>query len=182
MGRTLWTITRRMGRAAGALLLGLGAGCASGGAGITPEQAQAELMALPGGTMPVELHCREQADFGVRQLPIQLRNELASSTAASAYAACMEVLTVFVSVAMVQGDSTADGLAGVREMLEGLDSQALVDSCDVHHRSWRLLQTGGESAWAASGNETPSQAAQYEGWIDRCFAVLRLFGGSTPGS
>ena len=155
----------------------LGAGCSATVPVMAPERALDTLMALPGGTAPVQAHCREQADFAVRQLPIQRRQELAQEISGATLAACVEVLTVFVSVTMEPGDSTEDAFAAVEEQMLGQDAQAIVDSCDTHYRSWRLLQGEGPQAARRDG---PLEGARYEGWVDRCFAVLRLV--STPAA
>ncbi len=170
---------RPSGRASGSALLILVAGCAANAPVMEPELALDTLMALPGGTAPVEAHCREQADFAVRQLPIQRRQELAAETSGATRAACVEVLTVFVSVTMLPGDSTDDAFAAVREQMLGQDAQTLVDSCDIHYRSWRLLQ--GENPQTSRSN-SPLEGARYEGWVDRCFAVLRLLATRPPPS
>ena len=62
--------------------------------------------------------------------PIQYRNQLGQSVALVAYQECIEVLVVMVSVAMVAGDTTQDGVDTVRAQLAGADSQYLADTCD----------------------------------------------------
>lgn len=164
-----------------ALLAAATGGCATGGAGDGPERAQAQLMALPGGMEPVNSYCEEQAEFSVRQLPIQLRAELAQETAGATFAACVEVLTVLVSVAMREGDSTEDGLAALRGELGAQDVQILVDACDIHYRSWRLLQ-GERRPLFAPARDSMLETARYEGWVDRCFSVLRLLVNEPPSA
>lgn len=173
------SVARLLPNVAGAALLGLAAGCVTTAPVMEPQRALDTLMALPGGTAPVEAHCREQADFAVRQLPIQRREELAPEVFAATLAACVEVLTVFVSVTMQPGDSTDDAFGEVEAQLVGQDAQTIVDSCDVHYRSWRLLQ--GESP-QATRRDSPLESARYEGWVDRCFAVLRLVANRAPPS
>ena len=164
-------------RASWALLFAVAAGCTVNAPVMEPQRALDTLMALPGGTAPVEAHCHDQADFAVRQLPIQRREELAAETAGATRAACVEVLTVFVSVTMLPGDSTDDAFAAVQEQIIGQDVQTLVDSCDIHYQSWRLLQ--GESPQAVR-RDSPLEAVRYDGWVDRCFAVLRLLAARPP--
>ena len=111
------------------------------------------------------------AETAAQQIPIQYRDQLGQSVALVAYQECIEIMVVMVSVAMVAGDTTQDGVHAVRAQLAGADSQALADTCDDHYRAWRFLRNperGYENALQGS-----SATAQYELWMDNCYRVLR---------
>ena len=138
-----------------------------------PEQARVELNALPGGDGPVRFVCRAHSGMTVRQLPIQLRDELAPTVTDTAFTECMDVLTVLVSVAMVEGDTTEEGLGTILDRVAGAESQDLVDACDEHYRAWRLLLNRDDPLRVTPRTGGEFETRQYEGWMDRCFRVLR---------
>ena len=77
------------------------------------EHTTTELDQLPGRSDPVRVACRDQSEGAPGRLPIQLRPEQGPRAAEAAFVDCMDVLSVFVSVAMDSGDSTEDGLGTV---------------------------------------------------------------------
>ena len=89
-----------------ALILGLG--CTN--FAMRAEHTTTELDQLPGRSDPVRVTCRDQSEGAPGRLPIQLRPEQGPRAAEAAFVDCMDVLSVFVSVAMDSGDSTDDGL------------------------------------------------------------------------
>ncbi len=170
------------GRPAGAVVIlasVLLAGCVTS-MSMSPDQARAELQRLPGGDRPVRELCIEQAANAVRRLPIQVRASYRDVVTRSAGQDCVEVVTVLVSVAMEEGEATEAGLVRVREFLAGADAQFLSDTCDEHYRAWQLLRSyTGLAQPPNRGSALESQ--QYDGWMDRCFRVVRpLALGSWP--
>ena len=111
------------------------------------------------------------AETEAQQIPIQYRDQLSQSVALTAYQKCIEVMVVMVSVAMIAGDTTQDGLDVVRAQLTGAESQHLADTCDDHFQAWRFLlnpERGYENSLAGAG-----AGAHYDGWMELCYRVLR---------
>lgn len=154
-----------------ALLLAAGFGCAA--RPMNPEEARAELARLPGGNLPVQQVCRAHSRTASQRIPIQFRDELGEAAVATALAECTEVLTVFVSVAMVAGDTTEAGLQVVRERITGAGSQELVDRCDEHYRAWQILASRDARFRITPSQGSVAETRLYDGWMDRCFRVLR---------
>ncbi|MDE2882714.1 MAG: hypothetical protein OXP70_12715 [Acidobacteriota bacterium] len=154
------------------LLLILGLGCAT--AAMRAEHTTAELDRLPGRSDPVRAACRDQSGGAVGRLPIQLRSETGPRATEAAFVDCMDVMSVFVSVAMDSGDSTDDGLGTVRNGLAGLDSESLTDTCDEHYPAWQALwvQEGRFRSLDAAVVDDES-IARYDFWMRRCRRVLR---------
>lgn len=126
---------------------------------------------LPGGELPLRATCTVLATTAGQQIPIQYRDQLRHSVERVAYQECIQVLVVMVSVAMVDGDTTQEGVARVRAQLAGAESQYLADTCDEHFRAFRFLlnpERGYENALDGIGAET-----QYDDWMDRCYRVVR---------
>ena len=150
----------------------LGFGCAS--VTMRAEHTTAELDRLPGRSDPVRTACRDQSEGAADRLPLQLRSKAGPRAAESAFVDCMDVLSVFVSVAMEAGASTGDGLGAVRNGLAGLDAESLTDTCDEHYPAWQALwvQEGRFRALDvhAVNDET---MARYDFWMRRCRRVLR---------
>ena len=154
------------------LSLILGSGCAN--AAMRAEHTTAELDRLPGRSGPVRTACRDQSEGAAGRLPLQLRAEAGPRATEAAFVDCMDVLSVFVSVAMVSGDTTDDGLGAVRTRLAGLDSESLTDTCDEHYPAWLAL-------WVQEGRfrgldtsvVDDETLARYDFWIQRCRRVLR---------
>ena len=151
------------------LLLG-GCGCQTIQT-MLPQETAPDPTNLPGGDGPLRETCLMLADTATQQIPIQYRNQLGQSVALVAYQECIEVLVVMVSVAMVAGDTTQDGVDTVRAQLAGADSQYLADTCDDHFRAWRFLRNPDRGYEAALRGANTS--AQYDGWMDNCYRVLR---------
>ena len=151
------------------LLLG-GCGCQTIQT-MLPQETAPDPTNLPGGDGPLRETCLMLADTATQQIPIQYRNQLGQSVALVAYQECIEVLVVMVSVAMVAGDTTQDGVDTVRAQLAGADSQYLADTCDDHFRAWRFLRNPDRGYEAALQGANTS--AQYDGWMDNCYRVLR---------
>ena len=154
------------------LLLTVTLGCAN--FLIQPERAASELDRLPGGSEPVRLACRAQADAAPLRLPLQIRAKKADDATENAFVDCMDVMAVLVSVAMSEGDTTTDGLNSVEGWVAGLHSQGLTDTCEEHYAGWRSLWVG-ESTMrrldVAHGlEETPTP---HDRWMERCHRVLR---------
>lgn len=147
-------------------------GCAT--AAMRAEHTTAELDRLPGRSDPVRGACRDLSEGAVGRLPIQLRPETGPRAAEAAFVDCMDVLSVFVSVAMENGDTTGDGLGTVRNGLAGLDSESLTDTCDEHFPAWQAL-------WVQEGRfrsldvavADDESLARYDFWMRRCRRVLR---------
>ena len=134
---------------------------------------------LPGGELPLRATCTVLATTAGQQIPIQFRDQLRQSVELVAYQECMQVLVVMVSVAMVDGDDTQDGVDIVRARLAGAESQYLADTCDEHFRAFRFLlnpERGYENALDGAG-----ASGQYDEWMDRCYRVVRpLSAAPTP--
>ena len=144
-----------------------------------PQDTAPDPTNLPGGDGPLTDTCLMLADTAAQQIPIQYRDQLGQSVALVAYQECIEVLVVMVSVAMVAGDTTQDGVDTVRAQLAGAESQVLADTCDDHFRSWRFLRNPEIGYLIAL--EGASASSQYDGWMDRCYRVLRpLSAAQTP--
>lgn len=138
---------------------------------MVPQETAPDPTDLPGGDLPLRATCTRLAETAAQQIPIQYRNQLSQSVATVAYQECVEVMVVMVSVAMVAGDTTQDGVDVVRARLAGADAQQLADTCDEHFRAWRFLrdpERGYERALEGAG-----VSSQYDGWMDRCYRVLR---------
>ncbi|MDE2971816.1 MAG: hypothetical protein OXU35_05860 [Acidobacteriota bacterium] len=154
------------------LSLILGLGCAS--VTMRAEHTTAELDRLPGRSDPVRTACRDQSEGAVGRLPVQLRSEAGPRAAESAFVDCMDVLSVFVSVAMENGDTTGDGLGTIRNRLAGFDSESLTDTCEQHYPAWQAL-------WVQEGrfrsldvkDVDDESVARYDFWMRRCRRVLR---------
>ena len=108
-----------------------------------------------------------------RQLPIRLRDEPAPTVTDTAFTECMDVLTVPVSVAMVEGDTTEDGPGTILDRVAGAESQDPVDAGDEHYRAWRLLLNRDDPLRVTPRTGGEFETRQYEGRMDRCFRVLR---------
>ncbi len=160
------------------LLLLAGLGCTTIQT-MLPQQTASDPTDLPGGELPLRATCTMLAATAAQQIPIQYRDQLSQSVALVAFQECIEVMVVMVSVAMVAGDTTQDGVDTVRAQLAGAESQYLADTCDDHFRAWRFLRNpdrGYENAL-----EGASASSQYDGWMDRCYRVLRpLSAAQTP--
>ena len=150
----------------------LGFGCAN--FAMRAEHTIAELDRLPGRSDPVRAVCRDQSGGAVGRLPIQLRPETGPRATEAAFVDCMDVMSVFVSVAMENGDTTDDGLGTVRKGLAGLDSESLTDTCDEHFPAWQALwvQEGRFRSLDAAVVDDES-IARYDFWMQRCRRVLR---------
>jgi len=163
------------------LPLGLAAtfGCAN--FAMRAEHTTAELDRLPGRSDPVRAACRDQSGGAVDRLPIQLRPEAGPRATEAAFVDCMDVLSVFVSVAMEGGDTTGDGLGAVRNRLAGLDSESLTDNCEEHYPAWQAL-------WVQEGrfrsldvkDVDDESVARYDFWMRRCRRVLRPVAAAAP--
>ena len=153
-------------------LLILGLGCAN--YAMRTGHTTAELDLLPGDSDPVRVACREHSEGAPDRLPIQVRPERGPRAAEAAFADCMDVLTVFVSVAMDSEDTTEDGLGAVRNRLAGLDSEAVADTCDEHYPAWQILwvQEASGRRLDTEGASDDTQA-RYSFWMQRCRRVLR---------
>ena len=156
-----------------------------GGVGCTtiqtmlPQQTSPHPTDLPGGELPLRATCTMLAETATQQIPIQYRDQLSQSVALVAFQECFEVLVVMVSVAMVAGDTTQDGVDTVQAQLAGAESQYLADTCDDHFRSWRFLRN--PEIGYLNALEGASAGSQYDGWMDRCYRVLRpLSAAQTP--
>ena len=160
-----------------ALILGLG--CAN--YAMRAEHTATELDLLRGTSDPVRTACREQSQGARDRLPIQVRSESGPRAAEAAFVDCMDVLTVFVSVAMHNGDTTEDGLGAVRNRLTGLDSAALADACDDHYEAWQILWVA-ENPHRRMDTNTFSDdtQARYDFWMRRCRRVLRPVAAAGP--
>lgn len=147
-------------------------GCAT--VAMRAEHTIAELDRLPGRSDPVRAVCRDQSGGAVGRLPIQLRPETGPRATEAAFVDCMDVMSVFVSVAMENGDTTDDGLGIVRNGLAGLDSGSLTDTCDEHFPAWQALwvQEGRFRSLDAAVVDDES-IARYDFWMQRCRRVLR---------
>ena len=151
------------------LLLG-GLGCATIQTMIPRESAN-HPTDLPGGELPLRATCTVLATTAGQQIPIQYRDRLRQSVETIAYQECIQVLVVMVSVAMVEGDTTQDGVDTVRARLAGAESQYLADTCDEHFRAFSFLlnpERGYENALDGAG-----ASARYDEWMDRCYRVVR---------
>ena len=161
------------------LLLLAGLGCATIQT-MLPEDSVPHPTNLPGGELPLRATCTVLATTAGQQVPIQYRDQLRQSVELVAYQECMQVLVVMVSVAMVEGDTTQDGVDVVRARTAGADAQYLTDSCDEHFRAFNFLlnpERGYENALDGAG-----MSARYDEWMDRCYRVLRPLSiiGETP--
>ena len=151
------------------LLLG-GLGCTTMQT-MLPQDGAPHPTDLPGGELPLRATCTALATTAGQQIPLQYRNELRQSVELVAYQECMQVLVVMVSVAMVEGDTTQDGVDLVRGRLAGVESQYLADTCDEHFRAFSFLlnpERGYENALDGAGT-----SARYDEWMDRCYRVVR---------
>lgn len=150
-------------------LLG-GLGCATIQTMI-PQESATHPTDLPGGELPLRATCTVLAATAGQQIPIQYRDQLRQSVELVAYQECMQVLVVMVSVAMVGGDTTQEGVDRVRARLAGAESQYLADTCDEHFRAFSFLlnpERGYENALDGAG-----ASARYDEWMDRCYRVVR---------
>lgn len=93
----------------------------------------------------------------------------------------MDVMSVLVSVAMENGDTTGDGLGTVRNGLAGLASESLTDTCDEHYPAWQALwvQEGRFRSLDAAVIDDES-LARYDFWMQRCRRVLRPVAAAAP--
>ena len=157
------------------LLCAGGLGCQT----MMPQAAVFDPTELPGGDGPLRATCTMLAGAAGQQIPIQFREQLRSAVEVTAYEECIEVMVVMVSVAMVSGDTTLEGVATVRENVADADSQYLADTCDDHFRTWRFLRNPerGYTGAVAGASVDP----RYDGWMDRCYRILRPLSAS-PGS
>ena len=163
------------------LSLILGSGCAS--VTMRAEHTTAELERLPGRSDPVRTACRDQSEGAAGRLPVQLRSEAGPRAAESAFVDCMDVLSVFVSVAMDSGDTTDDGLGTIRHRLAGLDSGSLTDTCDEHYPAWQALWVQEGRFRALDVNAvTDETMARYDFWMRRCRRVLRPVAAAGDGA
>ena len=152
------------------LLLLVGLGCTTIQT-MLPQDNAPHPTDLPGGELPLRPTCTMLAVTAAQQIPIQYRDQLRPSVELVAYQECMQVLVVMVSVAMVAGDTTQDGVESVQAQLAGAESQYLADTCDEHFRAFRFLlnpERGYENAFDGAG-----ASAQYDEWMDRCYRVVR---------
>lgn len=135
-----------------------------------PQDTAPDPTNLPGGDGPLRETCLDLAETAAMQIPIQYRDQLRQSVALVAYQECIEVMVVMVSVAMVAGDTTREGVETVEARIAGAESQYLADTCDDHYRAYRFLTNpnGGFKAELVD-----SSVAEYDGWMDRCYRVLR---------
>ena len=140
------------------------------------EHTTTELDQLPGRSDPVRVACRDQSEGAPGRLPIQLRPEQGPRAAEAAFVDCMDVLSVFVSVAMDSGDSTEDGLGTVRNRLAGVDSESLTDTCDEHYEAWQALWV----RWLPINIVDEETQARYDLWMRRCRRVLRGVAAAGP--
>ena len=155
------------------LALILGFGCTN--YAMRAEHTTAELDRLPGRSDPIRVTCRGQSEGAPGRLPIQLRSEAGPRAAEAAFAHCMDVLSVFVSVAMGSGDTTDDGLGSVRNRLAGLDAESLTDTCDEHYEAWQALWVQAYGfRWRDVNSIDEGTQARYDLWMQRCRRVLRL--------
>ncbi len=161
------------------LALILGVGCAN--YAMRAEHTTTELDLLPGRSDPVRTACREHSQRAPDRLPIQVRSESGPRAADAAFVDCMDVLTVFVSVAMDNRDTTEDGLGAVRSRLTGLDSEALADTCDDHYQAWQILWVGEARLRPLETNTVSAETlARYDSWMQRCRRVLRPVAAAGP--
>ena len=152
------------------LFLSAGLGCTTIQT-MLPHDQQAHPTDLPGGELPLRATCTVLANTAGQQIPIQYRDQLRQSVELVAYQECMQVLVVLVSVAMMDGDTTQDGVDRVRGRLAGTESQYLADTCDEHYRAFSFLlnpERGYENALDGAG-----MSARYDEWMDRCYRVAR---------
>lgn len=160
-----------------ALILGLG--CAH--SAMQVEHTIAELDRLPGRSDPVRAACRDQSEGAAGRLPMQLRSEAGPRAAETAFVDCMDVLSVFVSVAMESGDTTDDGLGTIRNRLAGLDSDSLTDTCDEQYPAWLALWVQEGRFRGLDTNVVDDETlARYEFWMQRCRRVLRPVAAAGP--
>jgi hypothetical protein len=164
----LWKEKRTL-RLTLSLLLLIGPGCQTLQT-MLPQDTAPDPTSLPGGDGPLRDTCMMLANTAAQQIPIQYRDQLRQSVALVAYQECIEVMVVMVSVAMVAGDTTQDGVDTVRAELAGADSQYLADACDDQYRAYRFLRNP-EGGYRAELVDT--SVAEYDGWMDRCYRVLR---------
>ena len=153
-----------------ALFLLAGSGCTTIQT-MLPQDGAPHPTNLPGGELPLRATCTVLASTAGQQIPIQYRDQLRQSVELVAYQECMQVLVVLVSVAMVEGDTTQDGVDRIRGRLAGADSQDLADTCDEHYRAFSFLlnpERGYENALDGAG-----MSARYDEWMDRCYRVAR---------
>ena len=153
-----------------ALFLLAGSGCTTIQT-MLPQDATAHPTDLPGGELPLRATCTVLANTAGQQIPIQYRDQLRQSVELVAYQECMQVMVVLVSVAMVEGDTTQDGVDRVRGRLAGAESQYLADTCDEHFRAFNFMlnpERGYENALDGAG-----MSARYDEWMDRCYRVVR---------
>lgn len=154
------------------LSLILGLGCAN--VAMRAEHTIAELDRLPGRSDPVRTACSAQSAGAAGRLPMQLRSEAGARAVETAFVDCMDVLSVFVSVAMENGDTTGDGLGTIRNRLAGLDSESLTDTCDEHYPAWQALWVQeGRFRWLDANTVDDESLARYDLWMQRCRRVLR---------
>ena len=139
------------------------------------EHTTAELDRLPGRSEPVRAACRDQSEGAVGRLPIQLRPETGPRATETAFVDCMDVLSVFVSVAMDTGDTTGRWTGRPSGTgLAGLDSESLTDTCEEHYPAWQALwvQEGRFRSLDVKDLDDES-VARYDFWMRRCRRVLR---------
>ena len=164
-------------------LLPLGLVAASGcmNSAMRAEHTIAELDRLPGRSAPVRAACRDQSEGAVGRLPIQLRPGTGPRAAEAAFVDCMDVLSVFVSVAMDRGDTTDDGLGAVRDGVAGLGSESLTDTCDEHYQAWQALWIQEGRFRSLDANTVDDETlARYDFWMQRCRRVLRPVAAAAP--
>lgn len=142
-----------------------------------PQQISIDAAGLAGGDGPLRSECRILSANAARQIPIQFRDQLGPSVATVVFGECLEVLTVMVSVIMGAGDTTEDGVELLRVQLAGAESQYLADTCDDHYRAYRFLRDP-ESGYRATLDD--ASTAEYDGWMDRCYRVLRPMSAAAP--
>ena len=161
------------------LSLVLGSGCAT--VAMRVEHTTAELDRLPGRSEPVRTACNDQSAGAADQLPMQLRSEAGPRAEETAFGDCMDVLSVFVSVAMENGDTTGDGLGAVRNRLAGLGSESLTDTCEEHYPAWQALWVQEGRFRALDVNTFDDESlARYDFWMRRCRRVLRPVAAAAP--
>lgn len=161
------------------LSLILGLGCAS--VTMRAEHTTAELDRLPGRSDPVRTACRDQSEGAADRLPIQLRSETGPRATEAAFVDCMDVLSVFVSVAMDSGDTTGDGLGTVRNRLAGIESESLTDTCEEHYPAWQALWVQEGRFRSLDVNVVDDESlARYDSWMQRCRRVLRPAAAAAP--
>ena len=164
------TVEGRILRLAVALCLLAGLGCTTIQT-MLPQDSTPHPTDLPGGELPLRATCTVLAATAGQQIPIQYRDQLRQSVELAAYEECMQVMVVLVSVAMVEGDTTQDGVDRIRGRLDGADSQYLADTCDEHYRAFSFMlnpERGYENALDGAG-----MSARYDEWMDRCYRVVR---------